>query len=265
MARDPSGWMPTVERVPFKEFAHSGVAEDNMYPKAIVHHVMSGYFAGARSMAESSRVGVPPSWHFSIARDGRVMQHVSIWDTAWHCGIDSSVTPDQVVDPLVQRFRRDFGRDPNSWTIGVEHEGFSIPVFDRNGKRIDDFVYGGAHPWPDAMIQASIRVQKWIWNSCQWLVDIPAGNERFERFLTHAMIDPVQRPQDPGAAWDSAVWAPLVNAVFAEAAPRVEPPAPPTPPPPAPAPAPAIDRDGAKEDLRAAMASTAAALVKLGA
>lgn len=225
MSQLESGWMPGVERVPFREFGHSGVALDGMYPRALVHHVMTGYFSGARDMALTYPVGAAPSWHFSIARDGRVMQHISIWDTGWHCGIDSMIVPDNVVHPLVQGFRRQFGRDPNSWTIGVEHEGFSEPTY-FNGKRVDDYVYGSGAPWPREMVEASIRVQRWIWHSCQWLVDLQGG-ARYDRFLTHAMINPVERPNDPGAFWDATVWADIVNgALVPPDAPRVEPPPP---------------------------------------
>jgi len=262
MARDPSGWMSDVERIPFREFGHSGVAEDQMYPRAIVHHVMSGRMGGARGMALTNPVGQAPSWHFSIGRDGAIVQHISIWDTGWHCGIDQSVIPDQ----LVQRFRAEFGRDVNSWTVGIEHEGFSIPAYSTDGKRIDDYLYGDDHPYPEAMIQASIRVQRWVWNSCQWLLDIPAPNDRFDRFLTHAMINPRDRPNDPGAVWDNAVWARVVNGVLAQPAPaRVGPETPAVPPVEPPPPQRELDVVGAVSDLRAAMDSTAAALVKLGA
>lgn len=209
MANDPSGWMPGVERVPFRSFASSGIAEDSMFPQAIVQHVMSGYMAGARAMALNNLEGTPPSWHFSIGRDGHVMQHVSIWDTAWHCGITRDVIPVALVTSLRDRF----GRDPNTWTVGIEHEGFSIPAL-YNGKRVDDYVYDTEHPWPDAMIEASIRVQKWVWNQCGWLIEITDRIEREERFLMHSMIDTVNRVQDPGTVWRDTVWDRIVNGVF---------------------------------------------------
>ncbi len=225
--------MPGVERVPSAAAGGLGIAEDGMYPQGIVQHVMAGYFAGARQMMQSSAPGTV-GWHFSIARNGRVMQHASIWDTMQHAGAVKN--PDPSAQALINRFG-----NPNLWAIGIEHEGFSIPVISDTGKRIDDFLYDQAHPWPEGLIAASIRVQRWIWNSCQWLLDLPSA-ERQQRFLTHSMIDRVTRPQDPGDLWNATVWHRVVNgALEPQAAPR---PAPATPvpvptPTPAPTPSPA--------------------------
>ncbi len=226
MARLESGWMPGVERVRSMAAGGLGVPEDAMYPQGIVQHVMAGYFAGARQMMQSSAPGTV-GWHFSIARDGRVMQHASIWDTMQHAGAIKN--PDPGAQTLINRFG-----NPNLWAIGIEHEGFSIPVFSDTGKRIDDFIYDQAHPWPEELITASIRVQRWVWNSCQWLIDLPAS-ERQQRFVTHSMIDRVTRAQDPGDLWNTTVWHRVVNgALEPTPVPRPAPVTPlpaPTPPP----------------------------------
>lgn len=246
------GWMPGALFVPSPQryAANTGVPYGEMYPRAIVHHVMVGYMGSARVMMEDEVVGDDAddyaSWHFSIGRDGSVMQHESIWTPLWHAGLRT----DQLTGEPVSELRRRYGYNPNAWTVGIEHEGFSVKTMTQDGrKRIDDYFYDSEHPWPEAMIAASIRVQRWIWKRCGWLLLLPRGhwqdaNSADSRFILHSQIDPVSRANDPGQLWDQQVWPRIVNEVLSpEAEPRDEPfrvPAPPatTPAPPTPEPAP---------------------------
>jgi N-acetyl-anhydromuramyl-L-alanine amidase AmpD len=268
---EANGWMPGVEYVPTVRVAPDsyGIADGNMWPRAIVHHVMQGYFAGAKAMMQETTFKAP-SWHFSVARDGRIMQHASIWTPTMHAGLTS--TSRDVGEP-VDSLRSNPGqwlaawqaKNPNTWAIGIEHEGFSKPETTGTGKRVDDYIYGPGNPWPEALIEASIRVQRWCWQRCQWLIDLPRGsyadwNTADSRFLTHAMIDPEMRPLDPGPEWDAKVWHRIVNAVLAVP----EPPRPPAPPvepvPPAPAPVPKDETELYREAYGAAHTTISTAL-----
>src|SRR6185295_19922497 len=65
----------------------------------VVCHSMAGALTGA--LAELDRPQRRASWHFSVATDGRVLQHYDTLTIAWHCG----------------------SRPWNSKLIGIEHEG----------------------------------------------------------------------------------------------------------------------------------------------
>ena len=70
------------------------------------------------------------SAHYGIGRTGDVHQYVQEADTAWHAG--------RVYRPTWTGVRR--GRNPNRYTIGIEHEGHL------------------ADDWPEPMMQASARL-----------------------------------------------------------------------------------------------------------
>lgn len=190
MAADPTGWMPGIERVPTVAWGYPDVAEDSMYPQAIVDHVAQGYMAGLLGIAQSADPG--KSWHFSIGRDGTIVQHVSIWNPAWHAG--------DVNGPTWPGYT---GTNPNKFTIGIEHEGFSIrPSYSY------DYIYSGENPWPEALIEASIRVHQWVFHMCSnWLKPSEAT------VITHSMLNTRSRAQDPGDLWLATVRPRIVAAL----------------------------------------------------
>src|SRR5688572_809952 len=135
---DPTGWMPDVEQIPTQEWGYPDVAEDGMYPQAVMHHLMQGYIGTMVGWAQNCNGG--KSAHFLVGRDGRIVQTVSIWNPAWHAG--------DVNNPSWQLMSQ-FGTNPNKFTVGIEQEGFSIsprPAYS------EDYLYDAAHPWPEAMI-----------------------------------------------------------------------------------------------------------------
>lgn len=218
MPTETEGWMPGVEQVPMvpERYAHpsTGVpAAGAMYPQAIVSHVMGGYYSYALEMMRDPTVGDDAddyaSWHFSIAQDGRIAQHASIWTPCMGAGLRSN----QVTDEPISTFRKRWGTNPNAFTIHVEHEdrGVRNPVI------------------TEAQLAASIRVHRWVWGMCSWLQQLPRGfwwlpDTADGRFLYHSQIDPVNRADDPGANFP---WNQLVEAVLgAPAAPPVAPPPP---------------------------------------
>jgi N-acetyl-anhydromuramyl-L-alanine amidase AmpD len=70
----------------------------------IVCHSMVGSAAGAMAVLDDPARRA--SWHFSVLRDGAVLQHFDSHAVAWHCG----------------------SREWNARTIGIEHEGGFEPA-----------------------------------------------------------------------------------------------------------------------------------------
>ena len=100
---------------------------DQNAPEAVVLHVAQGYRGTVRQWAKDGYAGA--SWHYTVCRDGRVLQHLEHNDGGYHAGIE--------------RYRRDGSENPiptwplwkgwgvnvNRYTIGIEHEGFSGTQF----------------------------------------------------------------------------------------------------------------------------------------
>ena len=223
---EENGWMPGCEYVPVE--GRFATERGQMYPQALVFHVMVGYMGYARTMMEDRIVGDDAddyaSWHFSVGRDGHKMQHASIWDGLWHAGL-GSLDPD--AGEPVSTLRARFGRNPNLWIVGIENEGFSVPTFAQNGKRIDDYPYSAARPWPEPMIASNIEIARWVIKRCGWLQQLPRGDwanpDTFEsRFIGHNQIDPRNRKDDPGDLWQHTVWHRIVNGAWAPAPPPRE-------------------------------------------
>jgi len=170
-------WMPGIERVETAAQGYSAIS--GIKPIAIVDHVMQGYQPTMVQWAKE-RPPIHPGAHFTIDRKGWIIQHVSIDKAAWHAGA--------VNQPTWKLMRYDGGRaiNPNWYTVGIEHEGFSVPP----GYGYD-YVYSNSKPWPNVMIDASIEVHKWV---CAQ-TGIKPG---VDTIIGHNEIDGVNRKYDPG-------------------------------------------------------------------
>jgi hypothetical protein len=116
------------------------------------------------------------------------------------------------------------GGNPNKFTVGIEHEGFSI--MPRSGNAL---VYSAGYPWPEPLIEASIRVHQWIFGRVnQWNPGAMPPNEH--TVITHSSLDSKSRAQDPGDLWLETVRPRIIAALQ-----------------------PAVDLEGAIGDLRAAL------------
>ena len=135
-------------------------------PVAVVLHVMQGWMTTVLSW---TRLGYPhASWHFSVARDGRVYQHLDFADGGYHAGITDAQAASR---PPLWRLWRGRGVNVNHYTIGVEHEGFA------------------GEPFTPAQAAASRDL-------CRWLaaeLGIPLDRDHFP---PHAAIDTVNRVND---------------------------------------------------------------------
>jgi N-acetylmuramoyl-L-alanine amidase len=99
---------------------------------AVVIHVIDGSQVGADATFLNNTLAAPRSAHYSVGRDGSVHQYVQESDTAYHAGV--------IVQPTWTGMRKTASGgyvNPNSYTIGIEHEGHAL----------DD--------WPDAMYASS--------------------------------------------------------------------------------------------------------------
>lgn len=83
----------------------------NRSPEIIVIHIMDGTLVGTDSWFAAPSSGV--SAHYGIGKNGEVHQYVEEKDTAWHAGV--------VVAPTFNLYKHFV--NPNSYTIGIEHEG----------------------------------------------------------------------------------------------------------------------------------------------
>lgn len=117
---------------------------DGYKPEGIVIHVMEGTLEGTDS--HFSKKASKVSAHYSVGRNGEVHQYVADEDTAWHAGRVSNPKPNA----------RNLTRiNPNTLTIGIEHEGFATT------------------PWSPAMYTTSVRLCAGL--CIKW--NIPADRE----------------------------------------------------------------------------------------
>ena len=171
------GWMPDVDHVEaVGSYGYVAIEPGTMKPIAVLNHVMQGYQQTMITWAAEKTGRV--SAHFTIGRDGRIVQHVGIFDPAWHAG--------RVEAPTWPHYQ---GTNPNFYTVGVEHEGFSaVPMY-----TYDD-IYDEYNPWPTAMTDASIRVH-------QWIVEQTGIVPSVETIIGHNETATRSRADDPGEMW----------------------------------------------------------------
>ena len=135
-------------------------------PAAVVLHVMQGYQTTSRRWANAGHFGV--SWHYSVARDGSIMQHLDHGDGGYHAGITAAKAASH---PPTWPLWRGPSRNVNTYTIGIEHEGFAGEQF------------------PLAQALASRKLCRWLARTLR----IPMDEAHFP---PHAAIDLRDRPND---------------------------------------------------------------------
>lgn len=84
-----------------------------MIPDLVVIHVTEGTAGSARHWIMNPKAQV--SWHYLVTRHGGVEQFVREDDTAWHAG--------RVERPTSALVKSRPGLNPNTYSIGIEHEG----------------------------------------------------------------------------------------------------------------------------------------------
>ncbi len=105
------------------------VGRGGLKPVAIVIHLMDGTLTGTDGWFLLPRPEAPTSAHYGIGKGGEVHQYVKDEDRAYHAG--------RIANPSWKGLELHPGINPNSWTIGIEHEGRPADI------------------WTDAMYAAS--------------------------------------------------------------------------------------------------------------
>jgi N-acetyl-anhydromuramyl-L-alanine amidase AmpD len=190
--------MPDAEAIPTAAFGYGG-ATGMMQPIAVMSHIMQGYQRTMIAWAKERPYVTPKSSHFTIGRDGRIAQHVSIFDPCWAAGYVNRPTW-SLYRPL---------SNPNNYLIQIEHEGFSVPP----GYGFD-YVYDDARSWPAPMVEASIKVHRWA------MAEAGIVPSR-DTVIGHFMTDGVNRINDPGAAWPRDAVVAALTGQQADASPRL--------------------------------------------
>ena len=168
------GWMPDIDHIGTTMYGYTDVPPETMKPIAVINHIMQGY---ARTMIDwATNNNVQKSAHFIIDREGNITQTVSIYSPAWHAGRTAK-----------ESWKSFPGGNPNKYTVGIEHEGFSVdPGYGY------DYIYDGS--WPEAMMDASAKVHKWILGE----LGLEANDQTV---IGHFETDAVSRANDPGPQW----------------------------------------------------------------
>ena len=135
-------------------------------PEAVVLHISQGHASTARAWAAQGHYGA--SWHYFVCIDGTVLQQLEHEDGGYHAGIASPPAPTPTW-PLW----RGSTQNINTYTIGIEQEGFSGDGF------------------PEAQRLASRDL-------CRWLASELGFPYDRDHFPPHADIDLVNRPNDFG-------------------------------------------------------------------
>ncbi len=177
-------WCPFAERIPTPNFTPGNRGRD-----AFVMHIMDGGFDG--SLAWMRKQGT--SAHFDISKRGRIVQQVSINDTAhgngllyengkWYTLRGNVKTRVNPTWPLLRP-----GVNPNLTTISMEHEG-------KPGDALT----------PEQRA-ASIRVLQWCRQEIGWTYE--AGRS----LIGHRHLDNIGRINCPGPSFDLAAFAAAGN------------------------------------------------------
>lgn len=85
---------------------------------AVVIHIADGTRVGTDATFLNDELDAPRSAHYLVGCDGAVHQYVQESDTAFHCGV--------IVNPVWKGLKKSAAGgflNPNSYTIGIEHEG----------------------------------------------------------------------------------------------------------------------------------------------
>lgn len=134
-------------------------------PEAIVIHIAEGYLDGAYSWFNNASSQV--SSHYMVGRNGAIWQFVKDEDTAWHAG--------GVNNPNWSLFKP--GVNPNFYTIGIEHEGFT------------------GEKWSNEMYQATAELIAFL--CAKFSIDLDRNH-----IIGHNQINSVSRKNCPGSGVD---------------------------------------------------------------
>lgn len=185
------GWMPGVEHVPILWAMAAANKATTMQPVLIVDHIMQGYLT---TMVEWTRTGGSKVVvHFGIARNGRTVQMHPVFSPGIHATA-------RAVNARTAKIVRARPESPNTYSIGIEHEGCSVdprPAYEVPAS----LIYSRGNPWPEAMVQASIAVKRWCF------ANVPSlGGPSRDSIIGHYETGDPSRINDPAAEGARDVW-----------------------------------------------------------
>lgn len=188
--------MPGVEHVPIQWALPSHITgtRGQMRAHVVVDHIMQGYLStmvGWTRTGESRVIA-----HFGIGMAGRIVQFSDIYTEGIHVSSVNSPSSKRV-----QQFGSIAGRGVNPYSIGIEHEGASIDP--RPAYSVPPgMLYSRANPWPSPMVEASIRVKRWIFAQPNTYLGPPSRDS----IIGHYEADLRNRENDPADARARDVW-----------------------------------------------------------
>lgn len=184
----PDGWMPGVERRPIQWSMADWNKRTDMKPVVVIDHIAQGFIQTIVDWASNGQRKIIT--HFAISRSGRIVQFHPIFSPGIHA------TGFNHLSPYAAKRVRERTASPNMYSIGIEHEGFSVdPGYGY------DYLYSAARPWPEAMVEASIRVKAWCFANAPSL-----GSPSTDSIIGHYETGDADRVNDPAPVTARGVW-----------------------------------------------------------
>lgn len=177
-------------------------------PIAVVLHIAEGWQRTARQWALEGHNRA--SRHFSVGRDGSVMQHLELWDGGYHAGI--TVEQGRNTPPIWPLWKG-ATVNVNHYTIGIEHEGFHN------------------EPWPLVQRESSRDLCTWL--AGELGIPLPTadpmvagalgpGDRYLLHYPPHAAIDRINRVNDFAPLAERRVFYEWLKAQGGDVDPRLE-------------------------------------------
>lgn len=157
-----------------------------MPPTTIVCHTMSGFYEGTSSWFKNP--AAVASSNYGIAEDGRAACYVDPFGPLSPFANGAIANPDA---EFLSVYARNGNRNPNFWTISIEHEDKRVP-----NHQITNY---------PSQFEASTLVSAWLCQSFKLDPSAPGT------FLGHYQIDGVNRASCPG--WSASTWTSYVGEV----------------------------------------------------
>jgi N-acetylmuramoyl-L-alanine amidase len=195
------GWCPFAQTHPSGPFGYPAGARGQNRPLFFVDHRMAGW---KRTLDDdrwrrANGVGV----HFGIGLDGAVSQYASIFDASWGNGVTGSV------ERYDRRNRHLAAIEPlGDWRAVLEGGVRVYALVDADGVNVinahsisiehEDGGRAGVE-WPAAMLAADVAVKAWCVRQLA-TAGMPMAIDD-DALVGHCQIDPVHRPDCPGATW----------------------------------------------------------------
>ena len=235
---------------PVGTFGYPGRTSGQNKPLFFVDHIMAGWKSTMDRPGWQDSAGI--SAHFGIGKDGSISQYVNIFDASYANGLTGTIGETNFGRDRYDRSNRHLAAVENTpgaqWNFrrlnGIPYWNLVDPVAGLSllNARSITIEHEGLKPeeaWTDAMVEADILVKFWCLQELK-REGYPEIALDDDAIAGHHQIDPVNRPNCPGAGRPKAqILARLIELLGGTAHVENPPPVPappvePTPPPPPP-------------------------------